>query len=210
MSQILEEQLKYVNTMFNRYIRQKEIIMKLSISSNNFYNNEKSIISSLNEKIIELTKQKRATEEELSKCQLSLGKEIKNIKNHKEEIENLKGLITEKENKINQLKSDIKKKDQYINDKEKAIKAYESKIEELMNDPSVLNAMNNKQTDVNITKEAFQKEKDNFELEIRAKQKIIAEKDEKIKNNEKTIEENKNTLTKAIDEKKKIEEQLSQ
>ena len=210
MSQILEEQLKYVNTMFNRYIRQKEIIMKLSISSNNFYNNEKSIISSLNESIIELTKQKRATEEELSKCQLSLGKEIKNIKNHKEEIENLKGLITEKENKINQLKSDIKKKDQYINDKEKAIKAYESKIEALMNDPSVLNAMNNKQTDADTTKEAFQKEKDNFELEIRVMQEKIAEKDAKIKNNEKTIEENKSTLTKAIDEKKKIEEQLSE
>ena len=200
MSQILEEQLKYVNTMFNRYIRQKEIIID--------YNNHlKSIISDLNERIIELTNQKSATEEELSKCQLSIGK---NKKNHKEEIENLQRMITEKENKINQLKSDIKEKDQYINDKEKAIKAYKSKIDDLMNDPSVLNAMNNKQTDVNITKEAFQKEKDNFELEIRVMQKIIAEKDEKIKNNEKTIEENKNTLTKAIDEKKKIEEQLSE
>ena len=207
MSQILEEQLKYVNTMFNRYIRQKEIIMKLSISSNNFYNNEKSIISSLNERIIELSKQKKATEEELSKCQLSIGKDKKN---HKEEIENLQRLITEKENKINQLKSDIKEKDQDINDKEKAIKAYKSKIDDLMNDPSVLNAMNNKQTDVNITKEAFQKEKDKFELEIRVMQKKIAEKDEKIKNNEKTIEENKNTLTKAIEKKKKIEEQLSE
>ena len=152
MTQILEEQLKYVNTMFNRYIRQKEIIMKLSISSNNFYNNEKSIISSLNERIIELSKQKKATEEELSKCQLSIGKDKKN---HKEEIENLQRLITEKENKINQLKSDIKEKDQDINDKEKAIKAYKGKIDDLMNDPSVLNAMNNKQTDVNITKEAF-------------------------------------------------------
>ncbi len=173
MTQILEEQLKYVNTMFNRYIRQKEIIID--------YNNHlKSIISVLNERIIELTNQKSATEEELSKCQLSIEKEIKNIKNHKEEIENLQRLITEKENKINQLKSDIKEKDQDINDKEKAIKAYKSKIDDLMNDPSVLNAMNNKQTDVDITKEAFQKEKDNFELEIRVKQKIIAEKDEKI------------------------------
>ena len=203
MSQILEEQLKYVNTMFNRYIRQKEIIID--------YNNHlKSIISNLNERIVKLTNQNRATQEELSKCQPSIGKEIKNKKNDKEEIENLQRLITEKENKINQLKSDIKEKDQDINDKEKAIKAYKSKIDDLMNDPSVLNAMNNKQTDVNITKEAFQKEKDNFELEIRVKQKIIAEKDEKIKNNEKTIEENKNTLTKAIDEKKKIEEQLSE
>ena len=50
-----------------------------------------------------------------------------------------------------------------------------------MNDPSVLNAMNNKQTDVNITKEAFQKEKDNFELKIRVMQEKIAEKDAKIK-----------------------------
>ena len=95
MTQILEEQLKYVNTMFNRYIRQKEIIID--------YNNHlKSIISDLNERIIELKNQKSATEEELSKCQLSLGKEIKNKKNHKEEIENLQRLITEKENKINE------------------------------------------------------------------------------------------------------------
>ena len=203
MTQILEEQLKYVNTMFNRYIRQKEIIID--------YNNHlKSIISNLNERIVKLTNQNRATQEELSKCQPSIGKEIKNKKNDKEEIENLQRLIKEKENKINQLKSDIKEKDQYINDKEKAIKAYKSKIDDLMNDPSVLNAMNNKQTDVNITKEAFQKEKDNFELKIRVMQEKIAEKDAKIKNNEKTIEENKNTLTKAIDEKKKIEEQLSE
>ena len=203
MTQILEEQLKYVNTMFNRYIRQKEIIID--------YNNHlKSIISDLNERIIELTNQKSATEEELSKCQLSIGK---NKKNHKEEIENLQRMITEKENKINQLKSDIKEKDQYINDKEKAIKAYESKIEELNTLTKAIDEkkkieeqlseerskLKQKDMQFNDLKESYEnkvkKIKEEYESKLSEKGAIIAQKDSEINNINKELLKVKNLLS---------------
>ena len=200
MTQILEEQLKYVNTMFNRYIRQKEIIID--------YNNHlKSIISDLNERIIELRNQKSATEEELSKCQLSIGKEIKN------KIENLQRLITEKENKINQLKSDIKEKDQYINDKEKAIKAYESKIEELNTLTKAKDEkkkieeqlseerskLKQKDMQFNVLKESYEnkvkKIKEEYESKLSEKGAIIAQKDSEINNINKELLKVKNLLS---------------
>ena len=243
MSEMLEDKLKYVNSMFNRYILKKEIIAhiintnrpkgnhissrseviddniikQLSMSS---YNDDiKSIIEDLNKKLIEVTKEKKAIEEELRKCQQSLGNEINNKandkKNNKETIENLQRVITEKESEIRNLGLEIQKKNQLINEKEEAIKAYNSKIEDLMNAPMILNSMKNKNsTDVDELErtlknanEAFQREKENLKLAI---EEIKSEKDAIIKNLQNIIEDNKNTLTKAKNEKIKIEKQLSE